>query len=200
MRAVHRKEYRVVGGARFTEKRNEISPLRFSPHKHHILLTFLPLLLGFDITRSENSKLEISSLQIIYLMHVYSSFLEVQVGPSPCKRSTLIHHKWASTNKTCLNFTGHVWRKYTKRTHFSSYILMIFRKRYTGQYIKGYYQKEDAYKSWNHALGLCQTFGAFLPVIRNIEEFHFVLAFLKLSPYVKFVEGLYVSHSRTVSV
>ncbi len=53
-------------------------------------------------------------------------------------------------------------------------------------------QQKYKYICWKEAKTLCDSVGAALPVIWNREDLHFLLAFLKLSPFVQFTEAMFV--------
>ncbi len=199
MRAEHQKIIRSVGDDMQGDIILEKSLTCLSAEKHHFIQTFCPILANMELRTNRTNPSNFKSVTVIYLMHIYHHFLKLRnILPNPCETSSSQFHDLKGIFKVekCQNFTFQSGQNETSISSNWKYIVLIFRKRHTGGITRRLFF-DSGYISWDTGMRLCRTVGASLPVFENMEEYHFFLAFLKLSHHVRYTEGLFV-HLLTV--
>ncbi len=205
--AEHDKRIGILGDDLEGDKIHEVSLTCLPAEKLHFLQIFSPILVNMELRakqlRTDHTKLSnFKSITIIYLKHIYYHFLQlIDVLPSQCETgsSQLPNLKGFSRLEKCLNFTFQSWQKDMKRVLNWKSILMIYGKRHPRRITRKIFG-DGSYISWDDAARLCITAESFLPVIKNVEEFHFLLSFLKLSYHVRYTEGLFISIPAVVRI
>ncbi len=167
--------------------------------KPHYLRAFLPTLNYLIISNSQHKHYAmVAHMKVFLLKHFYDSFLCVKnMKLRRCKIMGTHSNKWPIRPPGCWNSTYLGRRNHSQETPHFRYILVFFRTRHadvdTGK------ETERNKVSWEKASETCQEVHCGLPVMWSKEELQFLLAFLKVSFHIKFMEGIFVEHPLRVS-
>ncbi len=132
------------------------------------------------------------SLKQITLVDVFSPFLFLQQKqPDQCfNHKTDFQIKQQLLYSECHKFTPQTWGKNVTNSPSFKHIFLFMRKRRPDDRSKPYF-KEDRHISWNKASELCHKVNTSLPLIRDKQDLHFLVALLLLPVQVRYTEGLF---------
>ncbi len=186
-------------GDKVSETVSETMLVRVCQERSFFFITFLPVLTQLYLHRfPANQRVKFVNLKYIYLDDVYTPFSYLaNFKPEVCEKYRQATKSLEQGRHTeCLNFT-HGLLKQNENLGFHHFLLFArARCLVSGDCVE---KMKESHLAWNEAAASCEEADASLPSIRAKGELHFLLALLKVSPHIKFTEGLFLKQFILVS-